>query len=52
MSIDVTINGTNYATAMVDNGCCTYSVINYKIVRRNNLPRIKIAPIAVKGVGK
>ena len=52
MSIDVTINGTNHATAMVDNGCCTYSVINYKIVRRNNLPRIKIAPIAVKGVGE
>jgi hypothetical protein len=49
MLINVTINRTNYA---IDNRCCTYSVINYKIVRHNNLPRIKIAPIAVKGVGK
>ena len=52
MSINVTINRTNHATAIVDNRCCTYSVINHKIVRRNNLPRIKIAPIAVKGVGE
>jgi hypothetical protein len=52
MSINVTINGTNHATAIVDNRCCTYSVINYKIIQRNNLLRIKIALIAVKEVGE
>jgi transposase InsO family protein len=37
---------------MVDNGCCTYSIVTEEVVRTNNLPRIKIPPILVEGVNK
>jgi len=50
MSIDVTINRINHATAMVDNGCCTYGIITEKFVRLKGLPRIEIPQIIIEGV--
>lgn len=50
MSIDVIINSIRNATAMIDNGCCTYSIVNETIVQELNLPRVPIRPRAVVGV--
>ena len=50
MSIDVTINGLEHATAMVDNGCCTYGIVTEKLVRSKGLPRIEIPRIQIDGV--
>ena len=52
MSINVTINRINHATAIVDNRCCTYSIVTKEVVRTNNLPRIKIPQILVEGVNE
>ena len=50
MSIHTVINATFPATAMIDNGCCTYCLVNEKSVRKMNLPRIPITPITIEGV--
>jgi hypothetical protein len=52
MSIDVTINGFEHATAMVDNGCCTYGIVTEKLVRSKGLPRIEIPQIQIDGVNE
>ena len=43
MSIDVVVNGVRNAIAMLDHGCCTYSVVCDKLVRQLNLPRYTIS---------
>jgi hypothetical protein len=50
MSIHAVINSASPATAMVDNGCCTYCLVNEQSVRRMNLPRIPITPMSIEGV--
>ena len=50
MSIHAIINTTTQATAMIDNGCCTYCLVNEQFVRKMNLPRIPITPIKIEGV--
>jgi hypothetical protein len=50
MSIHTVINSTTQAIAMVDNGCCTYCLVNELSVRKMNLPRIPITPITIEGV--
>jgi hypothetical protein len=35
---------------MIDNGCCTYCLVNERFVRKMNLPRIPIRPIKVEGI--
>jgi hypothetical protein len=50
MSINVIVNSTTRATAMIDNGCCTYCLVNEWFVRKMNLLRIPIRPIKVEGI--
>ncbi|XPS81508.1 hypothetical protein M3J07_013470 [Ascochyta lentis] len=50
MSIHTVINSTTPATAIVDNGCCTYCLVNEQSVQKINLPRIPITPITIEGV--
>ena len=50
MSIHTVINATFLATAMINNGCCTYCLVNEKSVQKINLLRIPITPITIEGV--
>jgi hypothetical protein len=50
MLIHAVINLASLATAMVDNGCCTYCLVNKQSIRRINLLRILITPMSIKGV--
>ena len=52
MSIDVTINGFEHATAIVDNSCCTYRIVTEKLVRSKGLPRIEIPQIQIDRVNE
>ena len=51
MCINAIVNSYTKVTAMVDNGCCTFALVNEHLVRKENLPRIPITPIEVEGVG-
>jgi hypothetical protein len=50
MLIYTVINSTTQAIAMVDNGCCTYCLVNELSVQKMNLLRIPITPITIEGV--
>jgi transposase InsO family protein len=50
MSVNAIANSTTKATAMIDNGCCTYCLVNKRFVRKANLLRIPIPLIQVKGI--
>ena len=50
MSIDVIVNSIRNATAMVDNGCCTYAIVCEKLVQELDLPRFPISPVQLEGV--
>jgi hypothetical protein len=50
MLIHAVINLASLATAMVDNSCCTYCLINEQSVQMMNLLRILITPISIEGV--
>jgi predicted aspartyl protease len=50
MSIDVIINKTKPATAMVDNGCCTYAIVTERLVQELGLPRIRTRTTTIEGV--
>jgi predicted aspartyl protease len=50
MSVNAITNSTTKATAMINNGCCTYCLVNKQFVQKANLPRIPIPPIQVKGI--
>ena len=52
MSVDVVVNSTKNATAMIDNGCCTYSLICEKLVQQLNLPRFAISATKLVMVGE
>ena len=51
MSIHAVVNSCTEVTAMIDNGCCTFALVNERLVRKEKLPRILITPIEVEGVG-
>ena len=51
MSIHAVVNSCTEVTAMIDNGCCTFALVNERLVRKEKLPRIPITPIEVEGVG-
>jgi hypothetical protein len=50
MLIHAVINLASLATAIVNNSCCTYCLVNKQSVQRINLLRIPITPISIKGV--
>jgi hypothetical protein len=50
MLIHTVINSTTQAIAIVDNGCCTYCLVNKLSVQKMNLLRIPITPITIEGV--
>jgi hypothetical protein len=50
MSINVIINSTTRATAIINNSCCIYCLVNEQFVQKINLLRIPIRPIKVKGI--
>jgi hypothetical protein len=50
MSINIIINSTTRATAIINNSCYIYCLVNKQFVQKMNLPRIPIRPIKVKGI--
>lgn len=42
--IDTLINGIYSVPTLIDNGCECLSAVNDSIVRKANLPRMKVAP--------
>jgi hypothetical protein len=50
MSINVIVNSTTRATAIINNSCCTYCLVNKQFVQKMNLLRIPIRPIKVEGI--
>jgi len=50
MLIYIVINATFLATAIINNSCYTYCLVNKKSVRKMNLLRIPITLITIEGV--
>ena len=50
MLIYIVINATFLATAIINNSCCTYCLVNKKSVQKINLLRIPITLITIEGV--
>jgi len=50
LTVDAIVNSTYVASALIDSGCLTYSLVNRSFAKRSKLQRHKISPIFIEGI--